>query len=81
MTSAPPTPALTLPLRSSDLRGLARLGFDATLGVTDLVEAMHHTIASGAGVLGASPKGRTSGITGAVYRTVRGTTRVLGQGA
>ncbi len=81
MTTTSTTPPLTLPLRSSDLRGLARLGVDATLGVTDLVEAMHHTIASGAGILGASPKGRTSGITGMVYRSVRGTTRVLGQGA
>jgi pimeloyl-ACP methyl ester carboxylesterase len=81
MTTAPSTPPLTLAFRRSDLRGLARLGFDATLGVTDLVEAMHHTIASGAGVLGSSPKGRTSGITGMVYRTVRGTTRALGHGA
>jgi hypothetical protein len=32
-----------------DLRGLTRLAFDATRGVTGLVEAMHAEIASGPG--------------------------------
>lgn len=27
----------------SDLRGMVRLAVDATVGVTDLVEKMHHT--------------------------------------
>jgi pimeloyl-ACP methyl ester carboxylesterase len=69
-----------IPLHASDLRGLTRLGFDAALGITDLVEAMHHTIASGAGIVGKGPLGRTSGITGFVYGTVRGTTRLVGRG-
>jgi hypothetical protein len=69
-----------LPLRGSDLQGLSRLGVDATLGITDLVEAMHHTIASGSFIVGPGPSGRTSGITGLVYRAVRGTTRVVGMG-
>jgi len=67
-------------IRATDLRGLTRLGFDATLGVTGVVEAMHHTIARRAGIVGKAPTGRTSGITGVVYRTVRGTTRVMGGG-
>jgi pimeloyl-ACP methyl ester carboxylesterase len=67
-------------LQPSDLRGLTQLGFDAALGITDLVEAMHHTIASRAGIVGRSPAGRTSGITGFVYGVVRGTTRLLGRG-
>ena len=67
-------------LQPSDLRGLTQLGFDAALGITDLVEAMHHTITSRAGIVGTPPAGRPSGITGFVYGTVRGTTRLLGSG-
>ncbi len=64
----------------ADLRGYARLGVDATVGITDLVEAMHHSIESTVGVAGPGPAGRTSGITGLVYRAVRGTTRLVGHG-
>ena len=35
-----------LPLHAQDLPGLTRLLTDATLGVTDIVEAMHARIAS-----------------------------------
>jgi len=79
----PPTRAarrLKVPLRPADLRGLSRLGVDAVVGVTDIVETVHHTIASISGITGRAPAGRPSGITGFVYRTVRGTTRVVGQG-
>jgi len=64
----------------SDLHGLARLGVDATVGITDLVEAVHHSIESRLGVADAASGGRTSGITGFVYRRVRGVTRLVGQG-
>ena len=67
-------------LRVSDLRGLNRLANGATVGLTDLVEAMHHTILRTPGVLGHSPTGRTYGITGLVYRSVRGVTRAVGVG-
>ncbi|MEO8739251.1 MAG: alpha/beta hydrolase [Casimicrobiaceae bacterium] len=67
-------------LRVSDLRGFHRLASDATVGLTDLVEAMHHTVARKPGVLGTSPQGRTGGITGLVYRSVRGVTRLVGGG-
>jgi pimeloyl-ACP methyl ester carboxylesterase len=62
------------------LQGLARLGFDATIAVTNLVENMHQTIASRAGILGPGQDLPTRGITGLVYRVVRGTTRVAGLG-
>src|SRR5438046_10544877 len=67
-------------LRVSDLRGFHRLASEATVGLTDLVEAMHHTIARAPGVLGDSPSGQTSGITGLVYKSVRGVTRLVGDG-
>ncbi|MGE0496602.1 MAG: esterase/lipase family protein [Ramlibacter sp.] len=67
-----------LPLQSTDIRGAARLATDATLGLTDLVEAMHERIARVPGLGAASASQRTSGITGLVYKTVRGVTRVAG---
>ncbi len=65
-------------LRLSDLHGFARLGVTATASVTDLVEAMHAAIASPhLGVRGAAPE-RTAGITGLVYRSIRGVTGLTG---
>jgi pimeloyl-ACP methyl ester carboxylesterase len=64
----------------ADLRGAARLAIDATLGITGLVEKMHHTIQQVHPPLGASRAGSTRGITGLVYRSIRGTTRVVGKG-
>jgi hypothetical protein len=67
-----------LPLHPSDLRGLSRLGVQGVLGLTDVVEAMHHTVLSRPGPLGPRPAGRTRGLTGFVYGAVRGTTRGVG---
>jgi pimeloyl-ACP methyl ester carboxylesterase len=74
----PKKPLTTLPLTASDLRGLAQLGIDGVVGVTGIVESMHHTIASRPNIVGSVPEGRTTGITGLVYRAVRGTTRAVG---
>ena len=59
------------------LRGAARLAADATTGLTDLVEALHARIASVPG-LPAPADQRTRGISGLVYKTIRGVTRVVG---
>lgn len=65
----------------TDLQGASRLAVEATLGVTSLVEAMHHTIQLRPGPVGkVRGAGRTRGITGFVYRCVRGTTRLVGAG-
>ncbi len=64
-------------MKSTDLRGAARLALDATAGLTDLVEAMHERIARLPG-LGTALDGRTTGITGLVYKSIRGVTRVVG---
>ena len=66
--------------RSRHLRGLGRLAAEATLGVTELVEAVHQTISAGPGPPGAPPGGSTSGLTGVVYGNVRGVTRLVGSG-
>jgi len=65
-------PARTL---AQQLRGASRLAVAATTGVTDLVEAMHAEIAPGS-----RSGGCTGGITGLVYRSVRGVTRLVGGG-
>ncbi|HET9701088.1 MAG TPA: alpha/beta hydrolase, partial [Burkholderiales bacterium] len=65
-------------IRPSDVRGASRLAVDAITAVTELVEAMHRTIARGPA--GAHQTPRTEGIPGLVYRSVRGVTRVLGAG-
>ena len=67
-------------LHLSDLRGLHRLAGDATLGITDLVESLHRTIASGPWTVDEGIAGRTRGITGFVYKSVRGVTRVVSGG-
>ena len=65
-------------LPSSDLRGALRLATDATTGLTDLVEAMHERIARVPGLSAPAPDGRTGGMTGLVYKSIRGVTRVVG---
>jgi len=65
-------------LQSADLRGAARLATDATAGLTHLVEAMHERIARIPGLGAKALDGRTRGITGLVYKTIRGATRVVG---
>jgi len=70
----------TTHLHPSDLRGFARLATQATSGLADLVEAMHCTIAQPAGSGGTKKPGRTRGVTGLVYKSVRGVTRLVGGG-
>ena len=69
-----------MPFRLSDARGLLRLGCDATVGITDLVEQMHLTILKRALPIGRPRRGRTRGITGAVYGSIRGITRLTSTG-
>ncbi|HJV87680.1 MAG TPA: alpha/beta hydrolase [Noviherbaspirillum sp.] len=64
-------------IHPSDLRALASLATDATLGITDLVEAMHGSVLRGTSK---QPRERTSGLTGLIYDAVRGVTRIAGNG-
>ena len=68
----------TTHLHPSDLRGFARLATHATAGLADLVEAMHHTITRPVDGGGTRTPGRTRGLTGLVYKSVRGVTRLVG---
>lgn len=72
---------MPIPNRSllSDIRGATRMAFDAAEAVTEIVEKMHRTIQLRPGPVGDSVSDRTSGITGLVYRSVRGGIRLVGQ--
>jgi pimeloyl-ACP methyl ester carboxylesterase len=67
-------------IRPTDLHGFSRLAIDATIGLTRLVENMHHNISRTPGPLGKHSLEPTGGITGMVYRTIQGTTRLVGSG-
>lgn len=64
----------------ADLHGLSKLAIDATIGMTDLVETMHKNISRVPGILGTTSEDSTSGVTGLVYRSIRGVTRLVGSG-
>ena len=65
-------------LRPTDLRGASRLAVAATLGLTDLVEHLHHNITRAPWPLGEVSDSPTRGVTGLVYRSIRGVTRLVG---
>jgi pimeloyl-ACP methyl ester carboxylesterase len=71
-----------IPNRSqlSDLRGVTRMTIDATDAIAEVVEKMHHTIQLRPGPLGTASADRPRGITGFVYRCVRGGIRLVGRG-
>src|SRR5262245_54110552 len=55
----------------SILRGATRLAFDAVEQLTHVVEGMHANIAAAPLPLGTGTDGRTRGITGFVYESIR----------
>jgi pimeloyl-ACP methyl ester carboxylesterase len=63
-----------------DLRGASRLAIEATSSVADLVEAMHHNIGAGPAILGRPLAGPTRLLTGPIYGSIRGVTRLVGAG-
>jgi pimeloyl-ACP methyl ester carboxylesterase len=70
----------SFPIRTADLRAYNRLAIDATLAVTDLLENMHHNISRLPGVFAPATTEPAGGITGFVYRSIRGITRKVGVG-
>ncbi|MEO8124999.1 MAG: hypothetical protein ABI633_13205, partial [Burkholderiales bacterium] len=64
--------------RTTDLRGASRLAVEATIALTSLVENLHHNIQRVPAPLGAASQRPTRGITGLVYCSVRGVTRLVG---
>lgn len=63
----------------ADVRGGARLVIDGVQGVTGIVESMHSRIARVPPPLGELADRPTTGVTGLVYRSIRGTTGLVGK--
>jgi pimeloyl-ACP methyl ester carboxylesterase len=70
-----------MPTLPDVLRGTSAIATDATVGLIDVVEAMHATIGRRPSPLGSARERTTRGLTGTVYRTLRGATRAVGNGA
>lgn len=62
----------------SDLAGISRLAVGATMGITDLAEALHNTIAGPKPKAGNPAPGRMGAISKLVYQSVRGVTSLVG---
>jgi len=73
-------PAPLKHLQASDLRALAQLATQATLGITHIVEGVHQSVWTTLGVRGGPAPGQTGGVTGAVYKSLRAVTQLLGAG-
>lgn len=67
-------------VRVGDVRGLARLAAEATTGVTRITEGVHQSVLSTLGLPGGSTPGQARGLTGFVYKSVRGVTQVVARG-
>lgn len=71
---------------ADDLKGLSQLAEDGTVGVMALVESMHLNVLTLGGMLRNKDKssgrtlGRTSGLTGLIYRTINKTTALSFKG-
>lgn len=63
-----------------DLRGASRLAIDATKAITELVEAMHHTIVAGPDVLGRPLAEPARVLLGPIYGGIRAVTTLVGDG-
>lgn len=72
------TPLAGIKGSGTDLRGATQLTIAAVEGVVELVETLHGTIATLSPIVGAPRRSRTNGITGLVYRSIRGVTKLTG---
>ena len=80
MPAAKPPSPLRKHLRASDIRGIAQLATQATVGVTRVVEGVHQSLWSTLGVPGGKAPGQTGGLTGLVYKSIHAVTLLLGSG-
>lgn len=65
--------------RATDIRAVAQLATQATASVANIVEGVHQSVLSTMGLKGTGPEGKTSGLTGLIYRSVDGVTQIVGK--
>lgn len=66
-------------LSASDVRGIAQLLVQATVGVTGMVEGVHQSVLNTIGGAGGEAQGANRHITGLVYKIVRAVTKLVGK--
>lgn len=64
-------------LRSSDLRGVAKLATDATTGIHQITEGVHQSVLGTLGLPHGKQLGQTRGLTGLIYQSIHGVTRAV----
>jgi pimeloyl-ACP methyl ester carboxylesterase len=67
-------------LRASDVAAIAKLATQATLGVAAITEGVHQSVLRSLGAPAGKETAQTRGITGLVYKSVRGVTALVGKG-
>lgn len=67
-------------LRATDVRAVAKLAAQATVGISRVVEGVHQSVLGTLGLPGGAKPGSTRGLTGLAYQSVRGVTRLVDAG-
>jgi pimeloyl-ACP methyl ester carboxylesterase len=67
-------------LRSTDLRGLAKLATQATVNVTKIAEGVTQSVWATMGAPSGKDKDQTRGITGLVYKSIQNVAQLVGKG-
>ena len=67
-------------LRPTDLQAAVRLATQATTGVIGIAEGVHQSVRRKLGMSAGTEHDRTGGLTGQVYRGIRGVTELVGHG-
>lgn len=80
--TSPKTPkrAVLRHVRPSDLRGAAQLVSQATQGVINITEGVHQSVLRRLGFSAGASAGQASGLTGQIYRGIRGVAHIVGHG-
>jgi hypothetical protein len=78
MTGAPVSKNPLKNLRAADLRALAQLATQGTLGVTRMVEGVHQSVWRTLGARSGATPDQTRGLTGLIYKSINGVTQRVG---
>ncbi len=78
--SPPDRDALLRHVRPADLRAVLSLAAQAANGVIDITESVHQSVRDRLGLAAGAQPDRTGGLTGHVYRGIRGVTQLVGHG-